>query len=447
MSRTPRVLFLAWVLIAAPALSQPETTSLPPAEEYLEAWSVLDRAALVGAVLERNPELEAARQAWRAALEGVVQAGSLEDPMVSYSVAPASLGSGGSSFGQVLRFSQRLPFPGRLRLQGEVARATAETAAQELETIRLNLALMASLLFDDLYVIHRGLEINREHIALLEDFQRIATARYAAGLVPQQDPIQAEVELAHLVHREVILTTARRTTMARLNALLHRPPRSAPPPPPTTLPPLSSSPSPLDGEEAVLSRPEIAALEAEIAGRSQGVDLASLGRYPDFEAAASYNSMWAAPEHQWEVGVTINVPIQRRRIRAEIAEAEARLASTRAERERVADLIRAEVDQAEARLAEAHHVVELYRSRLLPASRDQVQAALAGFRTGRNSFLVLIEAERNLRTVKLEYEEALADGYRRRAELDRALGRMPLSVHARTIDRDVIGLATLKGES
>ena len=56
---------------------------------------------------------------------------------------------------------------------------------------------------------------------------------------------------------------------------------------------------------------------------------------------------------------------------------------------------------------------------------DQVDAARSGFETGRNSFLTLIDAERNLRNVELGYEEALANLGRRRAELDRALGRIP----------------------
>ena len=77
------------------------------------------------------------------------------------------------------------------------------------------------------------------------------------------------------------------------------------------------------------------------------------------------------------------------------------------------------------RLKEARHVLELYESRLLPASRDQIQAALAGFKASRNSFLALIEAERNQRTVRLEYERALTDAWQRRAELDRLMGRFP----------------------
>ena len=89
------------------------------------------------------------------------------------------------------------------------------------------------------------------------------------------------------------------------------------------------------------------------------------------------------------------------------------------------DEVRLGVRSGADRLAEARHVVRLFRDRLLPAARDQVDAARSGFETGRNSFLALIDAERNLRNVELGYEETLADLGRRRAELDRALGRIP----------------------
>jgi outer membrane protein TolC len=44
--------------------------------------------------------------------------------------------------------------------------------------------------------------------------------------------------------------------------------------------------------------------------------------------------------------------------------------------------------------------------------------------------LALIDAERSLRTAELNHYEALADSFSRRAELDRALGRLPFAVAA-----------------
>ena len=89
------------------------------------------------------------------------------------------------------------------------------------------------------------------------------------------------------------------------------------------------------------------------------------------------------------------------------------------------DQVRVEVEQAARRLDEARHVVRLYEDRLLPATRDQLAAAGAGFTAGRNSFLAVIEAEKSLRSVERDFQIARADRHRRAAELDWAVGRIP----------------------
>jgi outer membrane protein TolC len=386
----------------------------------------LERGDLVRAVLDRNPTVEVALQGWQAARQREQQAGSLDDPVVSYSLAPLSIGSSNVRYGQVVRFGQRLPFPGKLKLQGEIVRAEAEATHQDYQAVRLRLATMASLLFDNYYFVHRALEINDEHLQLIRDFQRIATVRYATGSAAQQDPIQAEVEVAHLLHREVVLRTERRIIGAQINALLHRPPDHDLPHPPLSLdPPEMERLDPAKLQDLALrSRPELRAREAEIEAGAAAVKLRERDSNLDFEAMTSYNSMWNEGDHRWIVGVGIRLPVWGHRIDAGVAEAKARLSQAEYRRLAVVDAIRTEVYTAYQRLKETEHVLELYQSRLLPASRDQVRAALTGFETGQNSFLALIEAERNQRTIQLDYEAAVTDFYRRRAELDRALGRV-----------------------
>ncbi len=399
----------------------------PPDAGALFAGSTLYRGELIAAVLARNPGVAEARLAWRAAAERVPQATALEDPMLAYGVAPLSIGSSAVHFGQSLELRQRVPYPGKLRLMGEAARAEAAAVAQNVEAVRLELAAAASMLYDDYYLIDRALAINAEHQRLLDGFKRVVTARYAAGEAPQQAPIQAEVEIAHLVHEAMVLATEREVTAARLNALLHREP-AAPLPPPVEELPLAGLPD-LDTatltDAALAARPELARLEAEREARETAVALRELDRYPDFEAMAQYSSMWRETEHRWMVGVGVNLPIRRDRIDAGIAEAEAELARVETERAQVVDEIGAEARIAWLRLSEAHHVLAIYQARLLPAAADQVRAAVSGFETGQVSFLSLIEAERNQRSVELSYEETLADLYRRGAALDRALGRLP----------------------
>jgi outer membrane protein TolC len=407
------------------------------APDFFAGVERLELAHLVAAVLDRNPSLDAARQAWRAAVERVPQAISWADPMVAAGVAPLSIG-GDMPFGATVEARQRLPYPGRLRLAGDVARAEAAGAESEIDLVALDLTHLAADLYHRLYLVERSQEVNTEHLRLLGELQETATTRYAAGLVPQQAPLAAEVELTHLLHREIGLATERHVVVARLNALLHRP-AAAPLPPAGEPPERQAEPAPVvvaghDGHAAAPAalaapgtlppRPELAAVAAEIEARRLEVELAELARYPDLDLMTSYSSMFGG-DHRWMLGVAVELPVRRARLRAAEAEAAARLAAAQSRRQALADEVRAEVEAAALHLAHTAHVLELYRDRLVPASRDQMRAARSGFESGQVDVDTVLDAERNLRDVELTAIEARIELSRAERELERALGRLP----------------------
>ncbi|QRK11489.1 TolC family protein [Archangium violaceum] len=396
-------------------------------DEPFTGARVLERAELVRQVLERNPGLEAARAAWRAAQARPELSTALEDPMLRYEMAPLSLFSRETSFGQSIELSQRLPFPGKRALAGEVARAEAEAMRGDFEAARLRLALMASMLYDDLYVVHRGLVVNAHHEEVLREMRRAAEAQYVAGRASQQDPLQAEVELGMLERERLMLESQREVLQAQLNGLLHRAPHLPLPPPPETLAVSTESPPPVESlaEEALKQRPELASQRARVGGGDASVKLARRESFPDVMVMGSYSTMWMETPHRFMAGVALELPLFQGKRRAMVDEARGMLQRMKSEEEQLADDIRVEVAQARARLVEARKAVALYRDRVVPAANDQVAAARAGFESGRNGFQVLLDAEKNQRGVELRFEEALADVQRRQAELQRALGRVP----------------------
>jgi outer membrane protein, heavy metal efflux system len=386
----------------------------------------LDRAELVRAVLARNPDVESARQAWRATLAEVRQASALEDPMLSYGLAPLSVG-GDAPFGQRVELSQKLPWPGKRRLAGEAAIAEAEAMKGELDSVRLELALMASNLYEDFYTIARSLEVNQHHHDLVVQFKKAAEAQYVTGKASQQDPLQAEVELAQLERERIVLEAQRASVVAEMNGLLRRDPAAALPPPPAEqaarqAPPIDSRQL---AEEALAARPELRTQEARLRGARAEIGAARREYYPDIELMGSYDSMWDMPEHRWMVGIGLDIPIQLGRRRAAVDRAEAMSARARSGDDKLRAAIRVEVEQAALRIREGDELVRIVAERLLPAARDQVEAARAGFVTGKNEFVALIMAENNLRRVELELHQARAELARRLAVLDRAVGRIP----------------------
>lgn len=386
----------------------------------------LDRAALVAAVVARSPGVAAAREGLRAALAEVPQARSLDDPMVGYAVAPLSV-AGDAPFGHQVEIRQKFPFPGKRRLRAEAALAAAEAAGIEIEAMRLELAQMASELFDDYFVVARALEINAQHQKLMTEMRESATAQYVVGRASQQDPIQAEVELAELARDRLALEAERDEITARLNGLLHRAPEAALPPPPAAL---EAAPVP-EGSSADLQaialerRPRRHAARARIRAAEAESAIARRDAYPDIEVMGSYSSMWDMPEHRWMVGVMIDVPLQRARRGAAVEQAEAETARMRFEDQRLADEIRVEVDRAYRRVVEAQATVEIHEKTLLPAVRARLDAARAGFASARNDFSSVVGAEEGLREAELELAMARAELSRRRAALARAVGLIP----------------------
>ena len=397
-------------------------------DERALSGPVLERAAYVRAVLRRNPSIDSARHGWRAAVARVRQSGVLEDPMVTLEVAPLSLGSSSARLGYTAAISQRVPWPGKLGFEESIARAEAGAARSDFEGTKRELALGAALLYDAYFVAVRSLEINGQHVALMRELKGAALAQFESGRASAQDPLQAEAELTHMEHDEVVLRAERDITVAQMNELLHRDPERALPPPTKDLA-LPSAPDARDAkrlaDEAAARRPEIAAARLHVQAEQARAARADRESYPDVTVSTSYNSMWDMPEHRWMVGLGLSLPIQLGRRTGAVDEANASRARFESEAARMTDKARSEVVVALKRLDEAHHVLALFEARLVPVARDQVDAARAGFITSRNDFVAVVSAERNLRSVELEYQRARADFDRRLAELDRARGRIP----------------------
>ena len=425
MRRSATAIGLAmFTILAATTVAVAET-------DALAAAPVLERDALVAAALERNPTVRAARAGWRAAQARPAQARAFADPEVGYALAPGSIGSDDVRYGQVIDFGQRLPFPGKRGLRAAIETAEAHAEHGGYREVRLDTALIASLLYDEYWTVERALEVNAEHVALLAELMDSAKSHYATGHVSQYALVRVEVEQAHVEHERVLLDTQRDVVIARLNALLHRAADARLPSPTRELAPAAAQ-GDMDGLQgdllgaALAARPELAAAEARIGAAESAVALARREYFPDFKVGVSYNSMWNEPEHRTMAGLSINVPIQLGRRRAALDEAEAELLRRRSERVALADQVAAELETARRRLAEAQHVVALFSDRILPAARDRVASVRAAFETGAVEFDSLIDAERDLRNDQLGYQVALADRAGRHAELDRALGRMPV---------------------
>lgn len=137
----------------------------PPPVAPLGGMTELTVEALVEQVLARNPSLAQMAAAWEAASARYPQVTSLDDPLFGTTLAPGALGSRPNGY----RFEvfQRIPFPGKLPLKGEVARAEASAAGRDVEGMRQQLTEAARDSFYEYYLVARATEVNEEILKLL----------------------------------------------------------------------------------------------------------------------------------------------------------------------------------------------------------------------------------------------------------------------------------------
>jgi outer membrane protein TolC len=378
---------------------------------------------LIAEVQRRNPSVSEALAAWGAAAERSPQVATLDDPTLLAMVAPASFWPNNQRSG-IISMSQKLPWAGTLDLRGRVADWLSVAASYDHDEVQLRLAEAARLAFYDYYHVHRRIDLNDSAREAVELFRETARLKLEANQAREQDVLQADVELGKLEQRRIELDQLLLVAVARINTLLHRDPDLPLPPPPDRLDFATASPDPAAmREQALQERPELAALQARLASEQNALLLKLREYYPDVEIMGRYDSFWTDPNQRSQIGVNLNIPINRQRRDAAVCEATFRINKLQAEYDRQADLVKNEVQGACARLSASRRTVQLYGEKILPAAQDNVRAAINGYRSATVDFLRLVQTQRELIELHENYQQAVVDLKGHQAELDRAVGK------------------------
>src|ERR1700693_481321 len=249
--------------------------------------------------------------------------------------------------------TQDIPYPGKLRLKGEIAKRDADVSLQQVESVRR--AVLAELkgTYFQLAYLSKTLTILEEDGALLRQVEQAADAHYRSGLGTQHDVLQAQLQKTKLL-REIAMHHLQVGKLeAQLKQLLNRSQES---PDIETADLLETSLVQTYADllaAAQVQNPEIAGAQKMIERQSLQVDLARKDFYPDFNV----QYMWQRTDPTqfrayYMLSVGVQVPIYRsRKQRPELAQAEADLNRSHSEAEsqtqQVAFELRTEFDTAE----------------------------------------------------------------------------------------------------
>jgi outer membrane protein TolC len=384
---------------------------------------------LYRAVEAASPRIAAAGALARAADARIAPARRPPDPQLQFGLMNRSLPGLGLAdplgMNQV-QLMQMVPFPGKLRMAGQVASARAEAQRARSTDVSWDIRARAAMAFYELYQMDRSLLVAQETLRILQDLAATAQTMYGVGEGRQADVLRAQVEIARMSEDITRMRAERVSAAARLNALLALDPSAA-----LGSPILPSFPEALPAldtlvAEAERNRPMVQAAEAEVRAAGAGLRLARREIWPDLQVGVQYGQrpMDGGTDRMVSLMLGVNVPIfaggrqlaMRREAAAMQQMAAADLAAMQADtRGRVAELY--------AGAERARRLGELYRRTILPQARTTVASALAAYRVGGVDFMTLLDDQMTVNRYRQDLFALEAQRGQALAELEMHLGR------------------------
>jgi outer membrane protein, heavy metal efflux system len=389
----------------------------------LAAPAPLRLADFLREVREKNPDLKAASARVRAAQNAISPAGALDDPMLM-----VQLWNGPADFSTVpvmVQLSQTLPLGGKRGARTDVARADAAMAEADLGQKQRDLETQVAVAYFDLFLADRTQEIDDELEAILNVVLRAAEARVSTGKAEQVELLRAQAALVQLRSERETALDQRRSSWARLSALLDRDPSASPgtttrPGVLQTLPDVAAL-----TERALRERPELAGSRAAIFGAQAQERLARANRIPDLGLFAAEMHTFRNPMGVSDflfAGFQVNLPIFfGSKNGPRIAGAQAQLVAAQEAERALRNRVRAEVSEGYAHILAETHQIELHHQ-LIPITRQAVRSGEASYAAGRSDFTMVLESVRDLRMHEMNEAMHLAAYEQRLAELQRAVG-------------------------
>lgn len=376
--------------------------------------------------LAKNPLIQSARRSVDARRHLIVPATTLPEPTVAFqtmgNLIPPTLQAGDPSSGRNFVFSQEIPFPGKLRLQGRIASAEAEAEWWSYEQVRRQIVSEVKVAYFEHWLIAKSLSIVEKDKDLLQKFAEIAEARYRVGEGIQQDVVKAQVEVSKLLDRLVVLQQREGISQALLNSLLYRAPET----PVGSVAELKESPFETPLEElyrlAVANSPMLKMQERMIDREQHSVQLARKNFYPDFEVGFTYTNRSQMPE-MFGLMVGARIPLYFwRKQSLELDSAAAVLSSSRKKYDWLHSKLYFELKDPYLVATTSRRLLELYGRGIIPQSTLSLESATAGYQVGSVDFLTLIDNLVTLLDYELKSYEALAEYQKALARLEAILG-------------------------
>lgn len=374
--------------------------------------------SVVALALQLNPDLAAAALDADSASHKVGAAGALPDPTVAlqaWDVNDRGVGQRRIGVQQVFKLW------GKLDLERSVAAADAAAARHQSRAVEADLIARVKTAYAQYGAAQKAVELSLQLKRRVDEILSLLRLRYGATSVDQQDVIKAEIEAGTAEAEVARLQGEAKSAAARLNALIGRQPRAA-----FAIPkafrPLRSKLA-LAEVQAVArgGNPTLAATDAEVRSATSARQLSDLNYYPDITLGARFVQR-PTGHNTGEFLLGFNVPLQYGVKDAEQRAASSKLGAAQARNDAIRLRLDGEIADAWFALEAVRKAIRIYEQRQLPPARLSVGTARSGFQAGTTDLAAVLETERRLRAIELEFLKLKVEEQAKYAELERLAG-------------------------
>jgi outer membrane protein TolC len=351
---------------------------------------------LVRAALQNNPEILAAQKGYEAARQRPTQRASLPDPVLAVGYASVGQPYPGAGLGRRpqanagVMVSQEVPFPGKLKLQGDMAAREAEADFQEYQAVQLGVLARLKQAYFRLQYAYAAHDLLTHHRELFTALLQLAEDRYAAGLAAQSDVFKAQVQISIVETRLLKLEQERKSRETEINALLNRA-VGTPLGRPEDLKPKELGVTLDELLAAARRNSPLLARDQKMMERSElALDLAKKAYDPDFTLNAGYYSMGSMGS-MYELRADVKVPLYFwRKQSAGVAEQASGLAQSRHEYEAADQALRESIQENFLAAQASAALMRAYTQTVAPESNLALESSVLAYGQGRVEFLSVI---------------------------------------------------------
>jgi len=361
---------------------------------------------LTSEAMKNNPEIVAAQKGYEAARQKPTQESSLPDPMVS--LGYTSIGKPLPGFGLGteptanigVMYSQEIPYPGKLKLRGEIASKEADATFQQYQAVQLSVISRLKQAYYRLQYTYAASDLLKRNRDLLNKLVSVTEDRYSVGKAAQQDVFKAQTQASILETRLVKLEQERASIEAEIDSILNRRPGTPVGRPDDVKPKELSSTLEELYASAAQNSPMLRRDQKMIERSELAVNSARKEYYPDMTLSGGYFNQGGMPP-MYQFQASFKVPLfYWRKQRAGVNEQVSMLSQAKRTYEATDQSLHARI-QGDFTLAQASaKLMKLYTQTVVPQGNLALESSLSTYETGSVDFLSVLT---NFTTV-LDYE-------------------------------------------